>query len=183
MLEITPEAFIDTLKGDALKLERATGIPAAVTIAQAALETGWGRTPFVHKVDAQQALIRLERARGEYATLADGTPSYNLFGIKRHSSGLPFVVCWDHEILGSRMILVPDRFRRYESYADSMADLSRFLRANPRYAHVLETHDPFEFATRLQEAGYAEDPDYADKLHAIMRIRVLPRLERPLDTA
>ena len=173
---ITPDAFIEMLKPDALRLERETGLPAAVTIAQAALETGWGRTPFVHRVEAQEALIRRERGRGEYAPLPDGTPSYNLFGIKRHRSGMPFVVCWDHEVVEGRMALVPDRFRRYASYAESMADRNRFLRENPRYARVLETKDPFEFAMRLQEAGYAEDPGYARKLHAIMRTRVIPRL-------
>ncbi len=166
------------IKDDALERERETGMPAAVTIAQAALETGWGRTPFVHQVDAQRALVRRERARGEYTILPDGTPSYNLFGIKRHRSGMPFVVCWDHEIEEGRMIPVPDRFRRYASYADSMVDREKFLRTNPRYRGVLHVYDPFEFATRLQEAGYASDPDYAEKLHAIMCRRVLPRLGR-----
>lgn len=166
------------LAEDAVRLERETGLPAAVTIAQAALETGWGRTPFLHRVEAQQALIRRERGKGEYTTLPDGAPSYNLFGIKRHRSGLPFVVCWDYQMVGGRMALVPDRFRRYPSYAESMADRNRFLHTNPRYAQALKTQDPFLFATRLQEAGYAEDPEYADKLHAIMRRRVLPRLER-----
>lgn len=173
-----PQEFIDRLAPDALRHEQETGLPAAVTIAQAALETGWGRTPIVHQVDAERALRRLEGERGEYNTdLPDGTPSFNLFGIKRHRSGVAFVVCWDHEFVQGRLVSVPDRFRRYASYAESIADRYEFLRRNPRYAHVLATRDPFLFATRLQEAGYATDPAYARKLHSIMRVYVLPRLK------
>ena len=62
--------------------KRETGLPAAVTIAQAALETGWGRNVFLHSVEAEQALRKLEQGQGEYANLPDGTPSFNLFGIK-----------------------------------------------------------------------------------------------------
>lgn len=51
------------------------------------------------------------------------------------------------------------------------------MKSNPRYAHALETDDPFEFATRLQQAGYATDPFYAAKLHSIMRMYVLPKLQ------
>ena len=174
---VTPEEFIDGIKDDALRLEQETGLPAAVTIAQAALETGWGRHVFLHSATAEETLRRLERGKGEYTGLPDGAPSYNLFGIKRHRSGMPFVVCWDQEYRDGAWVRVPERFRRYASYQESMADRYRFLTTNPRYAEVLKTRDPFEFATRLQEAGYASDPQYARKLHSIMRRYVLPRLE------
>lgn len=164
------------LKGDAVTLERETGLPAAVTIAQAALETGWGKRHIVHQTSAQDALREREGGRGEYADLPDGTPSRNLFGIKRHRSAVPFVVCWTQEVVRGERVRIPDRFRRYDTYAESLADRFAFLRGNRRYEAVLETRDPFEFATRLQAAGYATDPEYAAKLHAIMRRRVIPRL-------
>ena len=173
---LSPTEFIALIREDALRLERETGLPAAVTIAQAALETGWGRNVFLHSVEAEQALRKLEQGQGEYANLPDGTPSFNLFGIKRHRSRMPFVICWDHELQHDRWVRTPDRFRRYASYAESMADRHRFLMTNPRYAEVLRAKDPFEFATKLQEAGYATDPQYADKLHSIMRKYVIPRL-------
>lgn len=173
---MSPQEFIALIKDDALRLERETGLPAAATIAQAALETGWGRHVFLHSAEAEEALKRRERGRGEYTGLADGTPSFNLFGIKRHDSKLPFVVCWDHELQDGRWVKTPDRFRRYHSYTESMRDRYRFLQANPRYARVLRTRDPFEFATRLQEAGYATDPNYAAKLHSIMLKYVVPSL-------
>lgn len=173
---MSPHEFVTLIKEDALRLERESGLPAAVTIAQAALETGWGRHVFLHSVEAEQALMRLEHGRGEYADLPDGTPSFNLFGIKRHRSRLPFVVCWDHELIDGRWVKTPDRFRRYASYAESMADRNRFLRTNPRYAEALRYRDPFQFATKLQEAGYATDPHYAAKLHSIMRRYVIPQL-------
>jgi len=173
---MTPTAFIDMLKDDALRLESESGLPAAVTIAQAALETGWGRHQIVHQCDAQEALREREEGAGEYVDLPDGAPSHNLFGIKRHRSAAPFVVCWTHEVIRGERVRIPDRFRRYENYAESLADRFEFLRLNRRYAHVLETTDPFEFAIRLQDAGYATDPAYSAKLHSIMRLRVLPRL-------
>lgn len=173
---MSPEEFIDLIKHDALRLEKETGLPAAATIAQAALETGWGRHVFLHSAAAEKALRELENGQGEYTGLPDGVPSYNLFGIKRHRSGLPFVVCWDQELADGVWVRVPDRFRRYRSYWDSMADRARFLAGNPRYADVIKTRDPFEFAAKLQQAGYATDPKYAEKLHSIMRKYVLPRL-------
>jgi len=173
---MSPDEFIDLIKDDALRLERETGLPAAVTIAQAALETGWGRHVFLHSAAAEKALRELEQGKGEYTGLPDGTPSYNLFGIKRHRAKTPFVVCWDRELRNGQWVLVPDRFRRYASYQESMADRHQFLVNNPRYADVIKTKDPFEFATKLQEAGYATDPRYAEKLHSIMRRYVLPRL-------
>lgn len=173
---MSPSAFIDLLKDDALRLEQQTGLPAAATIAQAALETGWGRHVIAHSMDAEKALRELEGGRGEYTDLPDGAPSHNLFGIKRHRSSKPFVVAWDRNYIDGRWVRVPDRFRRYTSYRESMVDRYEFLKENPRYAEVLQTRDPFEFATKLQQAGYATDPQYAAKLHSIMRRYVIPRL-------
>lgn len=174
---LQPEAFVRSLAESALRLEQQFGLSAALTIAQAALETGWGKHQIVHQRSAEDELRRIEGGRGEYPFLPDGTPSYNLFGIKRHKSGLPFVIAWTHEVIRGQRVRIPDRFRRYQDYDESLLDRYRFLTENPRYERVLAAADPFEAAIELQRSGYATDPDYASKLHSIMRNRVLPVLE------
>ena len=63
-----------------------------------------------------------------------------------------------------------ERFRAYDSYADSFRDYAQLLSANPRYQNVLARgQDAAGFAQGLQQAGYATDPNYADKLMRVIR--------------
>ena len=64
-----------------------------------------------------------------------------------------------------KKVQVVDSFRKYSSLEESFLDFGRFLNQNPRYALALQEKDPERFAKALQAAGYATDPDYADKLH------------------
>ncbi len=145
-----PKEFIKKLKPDALKVQRKTGIPAGIIISQAALETGWLRYPIKDK------------NTGRY--------SYNLFGIKARGSWSGDTVLVDtHEEIEGRRVKTEDEFRAYDSYAESILDHMSFLFDNPRYEKVLETDDPVKFARRLQDAGYATDSSYADKLISIMK--------------
>lgn len=139
------DAFVDRIRPHATRAARALGVPAEAIIAQAALETGWGRHVPSH---------------------ADGTPSYNFFGIKADSS-------WNgdrlekttHEHLGGRMQKVSAAFRSYDSVGAAFDDYARFLQSNPRYADALKQGDDAGgFVQGLQDAGYATDPAYADKL-------------------
>jgi flagellar protein FlgJ len=58
-----------------------------------------------------------------------------------------------------------EKFRAYDSYADSFRDYAKLLRDNPRYEKVLaNATDVKGFAQGLQKAGYATDPKYAEKL-------------------
>ena len=147
-LPATAQDFIARVAPQAEEASRATGIPANFLIAQAALETGWGRSE--------------PRA-------ADGRPSYNLFGVKagRSWSGQAVEAATTEYVDG-----VPqrqtERFRAYGSYAESFRDYANLLRTNPRYAGVLGNRDAAAFATGLQRAGYASDPLYADKLTRII---------------
>ncbi len=121
------------------------GVSPELLISQAALETGWGKA---------------------IATRADGSSSYNLFNIKA-----------DHRWQGDRIVkttLEYDNgitkyekasFRAYSSYADSFDDYVDFLRSHNRYATALQWHgDNQRFIEGLQQAGYATDPNYADKV-------------------
>lgn len=136
--------FVGRLWPHAVDASRATGIPPHFIVGQAALESGWGK--------------------GEIRQ-ADGTPSYNLFNIKagRSWTGKTADVTTTEYVGGVPRKQV-ERFRAYGSYGEAMADYARLLTGNPRYAAVIGQQDSSAFARALQQAGYATDPMYADKL-------------------
>jgi flagellum-specific peptidoglycan hydrolase FlgJ len=141
-----PSAFIGMLAQAAQDCQRRTGIPASITLAQAALESSWG-------------------ARA---------PGSNLFGIKAdHSWAGPTLDVPTHEVTRGERIAITDKFRKYESFAESMLDHAQFLLKNQRYAPCFKERDGAGWARQLQACGYATDPDYATKLQDIMRGRNL----------
>jgi flagellar protein FlgJ len=140
--------FVNRLWSHANEASQTTGIPAHFMIAQAALETGWGR-----------AELRF----------SDGTPTYNLFGIKagRNWQGAVAEATTTEYVNGVASTRV-ERFRAYSSYAEAFRDYASLLASNPRYADVLNQQDAAGFARGLQKAGYATDPMYAAKLERII---------------
>lgn len=142
------QAFLDRLSGPARAAGRTTGVPAELILAQAALETGWGRH--------------------EIAT-AEGRNSHNLFGIKAGSGweGATTEVT-THEYLNGRRTKVTDSFRVYDSFEAAFTDYARLIGDNPRYARVTTAPSAEQAARELQAGGYATDPAYADKLIAVM---------------
>ncbi len=154
--------FIDRLKQPALRVEKEHGIPAAIIISKSALETGWGR------------LVPKDKYSGEY--------SYNLFGIKWHQSkDHEYVIIDTHEYIDGKLELVKDvKFRKYNSYQESIEDHTRFLQENKRYNNLWNISDPKEFARELQRVGYATDIEYAGKLISIMKTRGLLELDPEL---
>lgn len=140
--------FAHRLFPGAAEAERSTGIPAHFMVAQAALETGWGKFE--------------PRA-------ADGSPSFNVFGIKAGKSWRgPVVEATTTEYVDGVAQKQTERFRAYGSYAEAFRDYSSLLSANPRYAGVLGSQDAAGFARGLQRAGFATDPLYAAKLERII---------------
>lgn len=143
------QAFQDRLGADAEEASRTTGIPAKFMLGQAALESGWGQ----------------KEIRG-----LDGSASHNLFGIKATGGWKGKVV---EAVTTEYVNGVPqkriEKFRAYDSYADSFRDYAKLLRNNPRYEGVLaNASDVNGFAQGLQRAGYATDPQYAAKLTRII---------------
>lgn len=137
--------FVKAVMPHAQRVAAELGVDPRVLVAQAALETGWGRS-----------IIRN----------ADGTSSHNLFNIKAHRawSG-PVATVRTKEYLGGAATMVRDAFRSYDSFEASFRDYVDFLKTNPRYRQALaQTHDPASFAHSLQAAGYATDPGYANKI-------------------
>lgn len=140
--------FVQRVSHHAGEASRSTGIPAQFMVAQAALETGWGK--------------------GELRR-ADGSPSYNLFNIKAGPGWKGDVVELPvTEYANGRPYTEVARFRAYRSYGEAFSDYAALLQGNPRYARVLGQSDAAGFARGLQQAGYATDPMYADKLQRII---------------
>lgn len=143
------EQFVSRMLPAAQRASEATGVPAQLIMAQAALESGWGRRE-----------IRAE----------DGQTSYNVFGIKADKSWKgPMVETMTTEYVSGVAQKGRASFRAYGSYDEAFSDYARFLVTNPRYANVLSTQDPAEAAHGLQRAGYATDPQYGGKLVRIMK--------------
>ncbi|QOR39225.1 flagellar assembly peptidoglycan hydrolase FlgJ [Billgrantia diversa] len=142
------QRFMERLSAPAQAASRQTGVPAELILAQAALETGWGRH--------------------EIAT-ADGGNSYNLFGIKAGSNWEGRTVdVTTHEYINGRRTRVVDTFRAYGSFEEAFTDYARLIGNNPRYAEVTTAGNAEQAARALQAGGYATDPAYADKLVAVM---------------
>lgn len=127
-----------------------TGIPANFIIGQAALESNWGR----------------REIKG-----ADGTTSHNLFGIKATAGWKGKVVeaVTSEYVNGVRQQKV-EKFRAYDSYADSFTDFANMLQKNTRYEPLIaNAQDATAYAQAMQKAGYATDPNYADKLRRVIQ--------------
>jgi flagellar protein FlgJ len=143
-------AFKETVASHAQDAEQATGIPAKFMMGQAALESGWGK---------------------RVIKLADGSSSHNLFGIKAGPGWKGKVAtAVTTEYVNGQPHKKVERFRAYDSFADSYKDYARMLANNPRYEKVLaNAKDAAGFAHGLQKAGYATDPMYAAKLTRIIK--------------
>jgi peptidoglycan hydrolase FlgJ len=141
--------FVNRVWPHAVEAARTAGVAPHFVVAQAALESGWGRSEIRN---------------------ADGSPSYNLFNIKagRGWTGGVVEAATTEYVNGTPQKSV-ERFRSYGSYAEAFADYARLLRSQPRYAAVVDTGGDVQgFARGLQQAGYATDPMYADKLVRII---------------
>lgn len=141
-------SFVNKMR-DAVQVAAAeSGLPERLIMSQAALESGWG----------QREILR-----------EDGSTSYNLFGIKATPNWKGKVAhITTSEYVDGKMVKMKQPFRAYDSYEESLADYTRLLSESQRYASVREASTAEEAAKRVQESGYATDPDYADKLISIM---------------
>lgn len=140
--------FARALWPDAQQAARQLGVSPVTLLAQAALETDWGR-----KVPQD----------------ASGSTSNNLFGIKATSGWTgAAVVNSTREFSGGVAGTVKAAFRSYGSAGDCFQDYVDVLKSNPRYLGALGTgNDVQAFGSALQQGGYATDPAYASKLTAV----------------
>ena len=142
--------FLNRMQQHAEEASRATGVPANLMLGQAALESGWGK----------------REIKG-----MDGTSSNNLFGIKAGGNwnGKVVEATTTEYINGVKQKRI-EKFRAYDSYADSFKDFANLMRNNPRYENVMSnTQNVNDYAQAMQKAGYATDPDYAAKLASVIQ--------------
>ncbi|MCP1464727.1 flagellar protein FlgJ [Pseudomonas sp. LAMO17WK12:I1] len=144
------DEFVATMLPMAKAAAARIGVDPKYLVAQAALETGWGKS-----------VMRAE----------DGSSSHNLFGIKAGQSwqgGQARAIT--SEFRDGAMVKETAQFRSYASYQDSFHDLVTLLQSNDRYKEVVKSADnPEQFVRELQKAGYATDPAYASKISQIAK--------------
>ena len=148
-----PASFVADIWPQARVAARRLGISPNLLVAQAALETGWGK--HMMKFD-------------------DGRSSFNLFGIKAGPQ-------WQGNTLNKKSLEYRDgllieevsRFRTYVSPAQSLDDYVDFIQSSPRYHPALQSGDDRSYVHELQAAGYATDPAYADKVIGILDSELL----------
>jgi hypothetical protein len=141
------QAFLDATAQPARDAAALTGVPASVTVAQAILESDWGRSSLA-------------------------TSANNYFGMKAMGTlgtdGVVYLPTSEYDADG-QLYQTVSAFRAYKSLADSLADHDRLLGTASRYAGAMRSaKDPKQFAALITQAGYSTDPAYADKLVSLM---------------
>ncbi len=145
----TQQDFVNKMLPSALKASQASGVPPQLILGQAALESGWGKREIL---------------------MADGSRSFNLFGIKANAAWTGKVAeVLTTEYKNGVATKQVERFRAYSSYTEAFNDYAAMLSSNPRYATVMQQTDNSGMAQALQKSGYATDPKYAEKLVSVIK--------------
>jgi flagellar rod assembly protein/muramidase FlgJ len=141
---VKPQDFIALIGPAARACHKVAGVPASITVSQAALESGWGESGLTKTAN-------------------------NLFGIKADSLWRGETVTLDtKEFIRGKWVVVPAKWRKYSTWQASVDDHAAFLKRNPRYKDCFLCVSSQAFARALLKAGYATDPDYADKLNRLI---------------
>lgn len=150
----TKESFISALMPEAQRVGAEIGVDPRIIVAQAAQETGWGKS----------------------------APGNNFFGIKSHGKGggQNFTT---HEVINGKRVKINDSFRMYDSPEDSVRGYGEFLTNNPRYKPMLQAGSMDEQLAALGASGYATDPNYARSVGSIARSIPLPTETASLQTS
>jgi len=148
----SPAEFIATMLPMAEKAAKRLGVEPRFLVAQAALETGWGKSMIKQK---------------------DGTNSHNLFGIKATGWDGESAKVTTTEYVNGKATKEVAGFRAYNSFEHSFNDYVRLLENNDRYKPAIQvastSGNSERFVNELQRAGYATDPQYARKINQIAR--------------
>ncbi|ANN70928.1 glycoside hydrolase family 73 protein [Bordetella bronchialis] len=150
---MTPQEFIAAIAPAAQASAAHSKIPASFTVAQAALESAWGRSQLARE-------------------------AFNLFGVKAAAAWQGDVLeLPTREYLNGQWVTVPARWRRYPDWLACIDDHAAFLLQNPRYRPAFQFRDGPRFASAVAKAGYATDPTYAAKIISIIQGRGLAALD------
>ena len=163
---MTPKEFIKQYKPFSLQTERKTGISHLFTLAQAALESGWGERGvgnnfFGIKVP-KNLLSSTPNEKKQLLCTTEVLSSANavfpkIFSIKKRADGK-----YTYSVL--------DWFRKYDTPEECFTDHAQFFFKNKRYAKALLVKaDPYKFAEEVAKAGYATAPNYAKILKDVIQ--------------
>lgn len=146
-----PSTFFDALLPGALAVQKTHGIPAGFQLAQAALESAWGESGLARHGN-------------------------NLFGVKADAAWTGATIDMQtREFLGNTWTVVVAHWRKYGDWAECLADHAQFFLRNRRYAPCFAQTTSEGWAGAVAAAGYATDPQYANKLIAVIRQHKLAR--------
>lgn len=143
--------FINKIEDYAVQDMKASGIAASLTVAQACLESGYGSSKLT-------------------------TQANNLFGIKGTYQN-QYVVMPTKEYQNGAWVTINAKFRKYPSWAESLADHSAMFNRMDRYKNIRGETDYKRACMLIQQDGYASDPDYSNKLISIINKYVLYELD------
>jgi len=147
------QEFIKLIGPAAQESAKTTGVPASFTVAEAALESGWGASQLA--------------SQGK-----------NLFGVKADPAWHGDVLTLNtRECLHGTWVMVPARWRKYADWQACMDDHAAFLHQNRRYAPCFAYTTGAAFARAVAQVGYATDPDYAAKLVSVIDQHQLTSLD------
>ena len=132
------QSFVTAMMPHALRVSERTGIDPRIVIAQAAQETGWGKS----------------------------APGNNFFGIKSHGKGGGNTMA-TNEVISGQTVRIKDSFRGYGDMGQSADDYAQFLIDNPRYKPMLAAQGLDAQIQALGQSGYATDPNYASSIRSI----------------
>ncbi|MDE2470909.1 MAG: glucosaminidase domain-containing protein [Bradyrhizobium sp.] len=151
---MTPQQFIAAIAPAAQTSAGQTKIPASFTVAEAALESGWGASLLAQN-------------------------GFNLFGVKADPSWAgPVLMMETTEYVRGLPVKQMAKWRRYASWLESINDHARFLLDNPRYEPAFEFwHNGILFGREIANCGYATDPAYGDKIAEIITAHSLESLD------
>jgi flagellar protein FlgJ len=150
VVELTQAQFLATAAAGAQRGWREYGVPASVTMAQAILESGWGRSGLA-AVDKN--FFGIKCFSGKFGTLANGCHDYKTSECTKAGS------CFT----------TTATFRTYATMAHSFRDHGNFLKVNSRYQPAfVYSKDANKFIWQVWKAGYATDPNYYTKVTTLM---------------
>lgn len=143
----TVDDFVTSIWPYAKQASQLIGVDPKVLVAQAALETGWGKM---------------------IANDVDGSSSHNLFNIKATPEQVDSIAVNTTEYIANMPIKITATFKKYASVEHSFNDYVSLISGNDRYKQALaNARDPERYINLLQEAGYATDPNYSRKILSI----------------
>lgn len=159
---MTPKEFVKKYKSYALETERKTGISHLFTLAQSALETGWGKSApgnMMFGVKAKESMPAEKRQLVQTTEI-----------LATDKAKFPVIISIEKRPDGRYKYTVKDWFRKYDTPEESFTDHARLFLTNKRYAKALLVKaDPYKFAEEVAKAGYATEPTYAERLKGVIR--------------